>query len=197
MAVLLCFFPAPVLTLMDAFSVSTIIVLLAEIGDKTQLLALFLAIRYSKPWLISLAILLATLMNHAAAAWLGGWVGSLLSEESLRWVVAISFFAVAAWTLIPDKMDDEAGFHKYGAFIATLVLFFLAEIGDKTQIATVILAADYQPLYLVILGTTTGMLLANIPVVFFGNKLSDRLPLNWIRRAAAVLFVVLGVVALL
>lgn len=178
---------------MEALSVSTIMVLLAEIGDKTQLLALLLAARYRKPAIITLAIFLATVLNHAAAAWIGTLVAGLFSEQTLRWLIAGSFLAVSVWTLIPDKMDDdEAGFHKYGAFIATFILFFLAEIGDKTQVATVILAAQYQPLPMVILGTTLGMLLANVPVVFLGNKLTERLPLDWIRRFAAGLFAVLG-----
>ena len=183
---------------MEALSVSTIMVLLAEIGDKTQLLALLLAARYRKPWTITLAIFIATVLNHAAAAWIGSLVAGLFSEQTLRWAVAASFFAVAVWTLIPDKLDDdEAGFHKYGAFVATMILFFLAEMGDKTQVATIILAAEYQPLFMVIMGTTLGMLLANVPVVFLGNKMAEMLPLDWIRRAAALLFVILGVLALL
>ena len=182
---------------MEALFISTIMILLAEIGDKTQLLALLLAARYRKPLIITLAIFIATFLNHAAAAWIGSLVAGLFSEQTVRWLIAGSFFAVAAWTLIPDKMDDdEAGFHQYGAFIATLVLFFLAEIGDKTQVATVILAAGYEPLFMVILGTTLGMLLANVPVVFLGNKIAEKLPLHWIRRFAAGLFAILGVTSL-
>ncbi len=183
---------------MEALSISTFMVLVAEIGDKTQLLALLLACRYRKPWVISLGILIATVLNHTVSAWLGSWLAGLFTPELLRWVIAGSFIAVAGWTLVPDKMDDEeTGFHRYGAFIATLVLFFLAEIGDKTPIATVVLAAQYQPLFMVIMGSTLGMLLANVPVVFLGNNLADRLPLTWIRRAAAALFFILGFVALL
>lgn len=182
---------------MEALSVSTLVVLLAEIGDKTQLLALLLAARYRKPWIISLAIFIATLLNHSLAAWLGSLVSGLFSESTLRWMVGISFFAVAVWTLIPDKVEDEkAGFHKCGPFIATLVLFFLAEIGDKTQIATVVLAAQYQPLSMVILGSTIGMMIANVPVVFLGGAMADKLPLHWIRCSAASLFAVLGIVAI-
>ena len=182
---------------MEALSVSTLVVLLAEMGDKTQLLALLLAARYRKPWIISLAIFIATLLNHSLAAWLGSWVSGLLSENTLRWLVAICFFAVAAWTLKPDKDEGEdTGFHKYGPFVATMMLFFFAEIGDKTQIATVVLAAQYQPVSMVILGSTIGMMLANVPVVFFGGMMADRLPVIWIRRSAASLFAVLGVVAI-
>ncbi len=182
---------------MEALSVSTLVVLLAEMGDKTQLLALLLAARYRKPWVISLAIFIATFLNHSLAAWLGSWVSGLLSENTLRALVAGCFFAVAVWILIPDKVEDEnAGFHRYGPFLATLMLFFLAEIGDKTQVATVVLAAQYQPLSMVILGSVIGMMLANVPVVFFGGMMADRLPLIWIRRSAASLFAVLGVVAI-
>ena len=183
---------------MDALSVSMLTVLFAEIGDKTQLLALLLAARYRKPWTITLAIIVATVFNHAAAAWVGSWISGFFSEQTLRWLVAGSFLVVAVWTLIPDKMDDdESGIHRHGAFVASLILFFLAEMGDKTQVATVILAAQYQPLVMVILGTTLGMLLANVPVLFLGNKLADKLPLNWVRLSAAALFALLGVVTLM
>ncbi|MFK0570944.1 TMEM165/GDT1 family protein [Endozoicomonas sp.] len=183
---------------MEAFSLSTFVVFLAEIGDKTQLLSLMLAIRFRAPWLISLAILVATLLNHAIAAWFGSWVVSWISPDILQYLIAISFFAVAVWTLIPDKLDDsDEGEKGYGVFLTTLVLFFVAEIGDKTQVATVLLAAEYSATVMVVMGTTLGMLLANVPVVFFGEKLAERLPLHWIRRGAAVLFVLLGAVALL
>ncbi|CAM3774739.1 TMEM165/GDT1 family protein [Parendozoicomonas haliclonae] len=182
---------------MEALALSTLMVFIAEIGDKTQLLALLLACRYRKPWAITAGIFVATILNHAASAWLGNWLAGMFSEDVLSWLVGASFIAVAVWTLIPDKMEDEdTGFHRYGAFVATVLLFFLAEIGDKTQVATVILAAQYQPLSMVILGTTLGMMLANVPVVFLGNNLADKLPLIWIRRAAAALFLVLGIYAL-
>ena len=183
---------------METLSIATLMVLIAEIGDKTQLLALLLACRYRKPWTITLAIFIATVANHGASAWIGQWAAGLFSPDILKWVVGISFLAVAGWTLIPDEMgDDEAGFHRFGPFMATLILFFLAEIGDKTQVATVVLAASYQPLFMVILGTTLGMLLANVPVVFLGNGLAQKLPLDWIRRVAAALFAILGVLTLL
>lgn len=181
---------------METFSLSTLVVFLAEIGDKTQLLSLMLVLRFRTPWLISLAILLATLLNHAAAAWFGSWVVAWISPDILQYLIAASFFAVAAWTLMPDKLDDSDGAMKgYGVFLTTLVLFFVAEMGDKTQVATVLLAAEYSATVMVIAGTTLGMLLANIPVVFFGEKLAERLPLQSIRRGAALLFVVLGVMA--
>lgn len=174
-------------------AVSTGTVALAEIGDKTQLLALLLAARFRKPWPIVAGILVATLLNHALAGWLGTLVAQWLQPEVLRWVVAASFLAVALWTLKPDKLDDaESGIPAQGAFIATTVAFFIAEIGDKTQVATVLLAAKYSPLWEVVVGTTLGMLLANVPVVLLGSKLADRLPLKAARYTAAVLFLALA-----
>lgn len=174
-------------------AVSTGTVALAEIGDKTQLLALLLAARFRKPWPIVAGILVATLLNHALAGWLGTMVAQWLSPEVLRWVVAGSFLAVALWTLKPDKLDDaESGIPARGAFIATTIAFFIAEIGDKTQIATVLLAAKYSPLWEVVVGTTVGMLLANVPVVLLGSKLADRLPLKAARYTAAVVFLALA-----
>ncbi|MDI9237365.1 TMEM165/GDT1 family protein [Lysobacter sp. LF1] len=173
--------------------VSTGTVALAEIGDKTQLLALLLAARFRKPWPIVGGILVATLLNHALAGWLGTLVAQWLQPEVLRWVVAASFLAVALWTLKPDKLDDaESGIPAKGAFVATTVAFFIAEIGDKTQIATVLLAAKYSPLWQVVVGTTAGMLLANVPVVLLGSKLADRLPLKAARYTAAVVFLALA-----
>ncbi|MFC3814883.1 TMEM165/GDT1 family protein [Lysobacter sp. GCM10012299] len=174
-------------------AVSTGTVALAEIGDKTQLLALLLAARFRKPWPIIAGILFATVLNHALAAWFGTLVAQWLNPEVLRWVVAISFLAVAAWTLKPDKLDDEDGaLPARGAFIATTIAFFLAEIGDKTQVATVLLAAKYQPFWEVVAGTTLGMLLANVPVVLLGSRLADRLPLKTARTVAALVFLALG-----
>ncbi|MCL6416435.1 TMEM165/GDT1 family protein [Aestuariirhabdus sp. Z084] len=183
---------------MEALSLSTLIVALAEIGDKTQLLALLLAARFRKPWPIIFGILLATVANHALAAAIGAWVSSQFSPEVLRWTLGLSFFAIAAWTLVPDSMDEEdAGWYRHGAFVATLVLFFLAEIGDKTQVATVALAAQFSDTLMVIAGTTLGMLLANVPVVLLGHFAADRLPLNIIRAVAACLFVAMGLYVLL
>lgn len=179
---------------MSALLVSTLTVALAEIGDKTQLLALLLAARYRRPWAIVAGIAVATVANHALAAWLGHWVATLLSPEAIRWLVAGSFAAVALWTLRPDTLDDAGTTRSAGsAFLASLVAFFLAEIGDKTQVATVLLATRFDSLAQVILGTALGMLLANVPVVFLGHRFADRLPLRAARWTAAALFTVLAI----
>jgi putative Ca2+/H+ antiporter (TMEM165/GDT1 family) len=175
--------------------ISFISVALAEIGDKTQLLALVLAARFRKPWPIIAGILVATLANHALAADLGAWIATLLAPETLRWVVAGSFVAMGLWVLIPDKDGDAAAKYAYGPFITTLITFFLAEIGDKTQIATVVLAVESTNVPLVVLGTTLGMLAANVPVVIAGHFTADRLPLRLIRTVSALVFVALGVLA--
>ncbi len=178
---------------LSAALISTGTVALAEIGDKTQLLALLLAARYRKPWPIIAGILVATLLNHALAAWFGTLVAQWLQPEVLRWIVAGSFLAVALWTLKPDSLDDDgSALPARGAFIATTIAFFIAEIGDKTQVATVLLAAKYTPLWEVIAGTTVGMLLANVPVVALGSRFSDRLPLKAARLVAAVVFLLLA-----
>ncbi|MCB1567326.1 MAG: TMEM165/GDT1 family protein [Xanthomonadales bacterium] len=183
---------------MESFLIATGVVALAEIGDKTQLLALLLAARYRSFWPLAWGILVATVLNHAAAAWLGSLVAGWLSPQALRWIVGIAFIAVALWTLKPDTMDDDAApSSRFGAFITTTIAFFLAEIGDKTQVATVVLAAQYTPLLAVILGTTVGMLLANLPVVALGAKFADRLPLRLARWTAAVVFALLGLWVLL
>lgn len=179
---------------MDAFLLSTLGVALAEIGDKTQLLALLLAARFRKPWPIIAGILVATLLNHALAGWLGAMSSQWLSPEPLRWIVAGSFLAIALWTLKPDKLDaDTETLPARGAFLATAIAFFLAEIGDKTQVATILLAAKYSPLWQVVLGTTVGMLIANMPVVLLGSRFADRLPLKAARRGAALLFLILAI----
>jgi putative Ca2+/H+ antiporter (TMEM165/GDT1 family) len=179
--------------------VSTGTVALAEIGDKTQLLALLLAARFRKPWPIIAGILVATLLNHALAGWAGALAASWLAPEALRWIVAASFIANAQWTLNPHRFDhaDEGLLPARGAFIATTVAFFIAEIGDKTQVATVLLAAKYSPLWQVVAGTTVGMLLANVPVVALGSRFAQRLPLRAARMAAALAFLALGSWALL
>lgn len=178
---------------MDALFVSTLAVAVAEIGDKTQLLALVLAARYRKPWPIVAGILVATLLNHGLAGWLGALVTGWVSPQALRWGVVVSFLAVAAWALVPDKLEeDEAKMPKYGAFLATLVAFFLVEIGDKTQVATIVLAAQYSPLWQVVAGTTLGMAVANVPVVLLGARFAAKLPLKAARYAAAALFAGLG-----
>lgn len=186
--------------LLHPFLVSTGVVATAEFGDKTQLLALVLASRFRKPLPIIVGILFATIANHAAAAWLGEWLGSLLTPEILRWVLGISFLAAAIWILIPDKLDDEDSatpLASYGALIATFVAFFLAEMGDKTQIATIALAARFEMLAPVVAGTTLGMLIANVPAVLLGNSVAHRIPITPIRIVAACLFVFLGVRELL
>ncbi|PRH83051.1 TMEM165/GDT1 family protein [Arenimonas caeni] len=178
---------------MDALFVSTLAVAIAEIGDKTQLLALVLAARYRKPWPIIAGILVATLLNHALAGWLGSLVSGWVNPEVLRWGVVVSFLAVAAWALVPDKLDeDEAKAPRFGPFLATLVAFFIVEIGDKTQVATVVLAAQYEPLWQVVAGTTLGMAVANVPVVLLGAAFAAKLPLKAARYAAAALFAGLG-----
>lgn len=183
---------------MEAFLVSTAFVAIAEIGDKTQLLALMLAARYRKPLPIILGILCATLANHALAAWIGSEVAAWVGPATMRWVLGATFVVMAGWCLIPDKADEgPQAARKAGAFLATLVAFFLVEIGDKTQIATVALAARFQSLIIVTLGTTLGMLIANAPVVLFGDAIAKRLPLRMVRITAALMFAALGVAAIL
>jgi Ca2+/H+ antiporter, TMEM165/GDT1 family len=185
---------------LEAFLVSTGIVALAEIGDKTQLLALCLAARFRRPWPIVWGILAATLANHGLAAGLGQWVTTLVGPEVMRWILAASFIAMALWMLVPDELDaDEtptAG-HALGVFGATLVAFFLAEMADKTQVATVALAARFDSYVQVVAGTTLGMLLANVPVVFFGDRITAWVPTRVVHGIAAGTFVLLGVLALI
>lgn len=183
--------------MIEAFFVSTGVVALAEIGDKTQLLALVLAARYRKPVPIILGIWVATIANHAVAGVLGAWIASALGEELLRWILGISFIAMAAWMLIPDKLDDdEEKPARYGVFVTTLVAFFLVEMGDKTQIATVALAAHYPSLIAVVVGTTLGMMIANVPAVYLGEVAAQKLPMRVVHSVVALVFVVLGVVIL-
>jgi putative Ca2+/H+ antiporter (TMEM165/GDT1 family) len=178
---------------MDALFTSSLVVALAEIGDKTQLLAILLATRFRKPVPIIFGILAATLANHACAAFLGASVASLFEADWFRIVIALSFIAMAMWTLIPDKIDDlEDKPARFGAFVTTTIAFFLVEMGDKTQVATVALAARFQDVALVTLGTTLGMMLANVPAVFLGEELVRRVPLKAVRIVAASLFAILG-----
>ena len=185
---------------MYEFLLSTAIVALAEMGDKTQLLALLLAARFRKPVPILLAILLATIINHGVSAVLGQWITTVLSPDALIWILSIGFIAMAGWMLIPDQLDDESGsikkWQKLVVFGATFVLFFLAEIGDKTQIATVALAARFDSIVWVMLGTTFGMMLANAPAVFIGDKLATKLPIALIHKIGAAIFLVIGVATL-
>jgi putative Ca2+/H+ antiporter (TMEM165/GDT1 family) len=186
---------------MEAFLVSTGIVALGEMGDKTQLLALLLAARWRRPWPIVAGIALATLANHAAAGALGGWVAAQLGPTLLRWVVGAGFIAMAAWMLVPDRLDDEqagAGSRwRLGVFGSTVLAFFLAEMGDKTQIATVALAARFADLWAVVAGSTLGLLLANVPVVFFGERVARVLPMKLVHGASALVFAALGLAAVL
>lgn len=183
---------------MEAFLVSTGIVALAEIGDKTQLLAFVLAAKFRRPLPIIAAIFIATIANHAFAAAIGTWITGLLGPDTLRWVLGASFLAMAVWTLVPDKLDDEdtrlAG---YGVFMTTLIAFFVAEMGDKTQVATVALAARYDALVAVVCGTTLGMMIANVPAVYLGDKIANRVSLKLVHGIAAAIFALLGVATLL
>ena len=183
---------------MEAFLISTGIVALAEIGDKTQLLAFILAAKFREPVPIVLGILVATLANHGFAGAVGAWVTTLLSPEALRWILGVSFIAMAVWTLIPDKFDeDEAKLARFGVFGTTLIAFFFAEMGDKTQVATVALAAQFQSLFWVVAGTTVGMMIANVPAVIMGDRIAHKMPVVLVHRVAATIFAVLGVLTLL
>ena len=185
---------------MEAFLVSTGIVGLAEMGDKTQLLALVLAAKFRKPWPIVLGILVATIANHALAGALGAWVTTFIGPQTLRWILGISFLAMAAWMLIPDKLDEDDSASKplrFGVFGTTVFVFFLAEMGDKTQIATVMLAARYDAYVWVVAGTTLGMMLANAPVVWLGERITRKVPLRAVHLVSAAIFLVLGLLAIL
>ena len=184
---------------MDSFLVSTGVVALAEIGDKTQLLAFLLAARFKKPLPIVLGILVATLANHGLAGALGAWITQLLSPQVLRWVLGLGFLAMAAWTMVPDGIEEEETSiaSRFGVFGATLVTFFLAEMGDKTQVATVALAAHYAAPLWVFAGTTLGLLIADVPAVFLGDRIAGRIPMKLVHGIAAAVFVALGVAALL
>ncbi len=179
---------------MEALFNSTLAVAIAEIGDKTQLLSLLLAARFKQRHLIILGILAATIINHGVSAWLGAWLTALIPDAMGKWLIGGSFILIALWVLIPDSDEDvPKSAEKYGAFVATLVLFFVAEIGDKTQIATVILAAQYNSILWVTLGTTLGMLIANVPVVYAGAWLLERISLKYARWAACALFALMGI----
>ena len=183
---------------MEALFVSTGIVALAEIGDKTQLLAFFLAARFRRPWPIVAGILAATLANHAVAGAVGVWLSAQIAPAVLRWALGLGFLAMAAWMLVPDKLDaPQAGGVRRGAFVTTLIAFFFAEMGDKTQIATVAMAARFDALAAVVAGTTLGMMLANVPAVLLGDRLAQRLPVRAVHAAAAALFALLGLLTLL
>ena len=182
---------------MNAFLVSTGVVALAEVGDKTQLLALVLAATFRRPLPIIAGIFFATVANHAFAGAVGQWLTHLVSPDVLRWILGLSFIAMGVWTLIPDKLDDGAQRNRrFGAFGTTLIAFFLVEMGDKTQIATVALAARYDALVAVVAGTTLGMMIANVPAVMLGNFTAEKMPIRVIHIAAAILFALLGIAVL-
>ena len=184
----------------QAFLVSTGVVALAEIGDKTQLLAFLLAARFRKPLPICLGIFIATVVNHACAGALGAWITAQASPHTMRWVLGVGFLAMAIWTLIPDKIDEEiegGGRLKMGVLSTTILTFFMAEMGDKTQIATVALAAQYQSFIAVVVGTTLGMMIANVPAVFLGDRMSGKMPVRLVHSIAALIFATLGVATLL
>jgi putative Ca2+/H+ antiporter (TMEM165/GDT1 family) len=186
---------------MEAFLISTGIVALAEIGDKTQLLAFILAAKFRKPWPIVAGILVATVANHAFAGALGAWIMATVGPQIMRWVLGLGFIAMAVWTLIPDTFEEgdaeAANRAKYGVFGTTLVAFFLAEMGDKTQIATVALAAQFSAFYAVVAGTTLGMMIANVPAVLLGSRIANRIPLRLVHGIVALIFAVLGIATLL
>jgi putative Ca2+/H+ antiporter (TMEM165/GDT1 family) len=183
--------------LVEAFLVSTGVVALGEIGDKTQLLALLLAARFKRPLPIIAGILAATLVNHAIAGLVGAWITSVIGPATLRWVLGLSFVAMAVWLLIPDKIDAAKLMPgRYGVFATTLLTFFLAEMGDKTQLATVALAAHFQNLYAVIAGTTLGMMLADVPAVLFGDRVAQKVPARVVHGVAAAVFAIMGVIVL-
>jgi Ca2+/H+ antiporter, TMEM165/GDT1 family len=182
---------------LDAILNSFLLVVASEMGDKTQLLALVLATRFKKPWTIMAGILVATLLNHGLASWAGGWLSQQVSVEILKWILGGTFIAFAAWILIPDKDEDLKEGAKWGAFITTTVAFFFAEMGDKTQLATVALGAKFANTLLVTIGTTLGMLVADGLAVFLGERLTHKIPMKWIRYFAALLFLIFGVLILM
>jgi putative Ca2+/H+ antiporter (TMEM165/GDT1 family) len=184
---------------MESLLVSTGVVALAEIGDKTQLLAFILAARFKKPVPIILGILAATIVNHGLAGALGAWITATVSPNILRWVLGLSFVGMAIWTMIPDKIEEEETqvAKRFGVFGATLITFFLAEMGDKTQIATIAMAAHYASPLMVVTGTTLGMLIADVPAVFVGDKLASKIPMKLVHSVAAAIFALLGVATLL
>ena len=182
---------------MEAFLISTGIVALAEIGDKTQLLAFILAAKFRKPALISAGILIATIVNHGFAGAMGAWLTSLMAPETLRWILGASFIGMALWTLVPDKFEEtDAKLARFGVFGTTLIAFFIAEMGDKTQIATVALSAQFKSFYAVVAGTTLGMMIANVPAVLLGNRIAHRIPVRLVHGVAAAIFAILGVATL-
>jgi Ca2+/H+ antiporter, TMEM165/GDT1 family len=182
--------------MLETFLTSTILVAIAEIGDKTQLLSFVLAARLRKPWPIIAGILAATLANHAAAAWVGSLLAGVISASTLSWIVGLSFIGFGLWALHPDSLEGAPRLHKAGAFVTAFVAFFLAEMGDKTQFATIALAARFDQLGLVIFGTTLGMMIVNVPSVWIGEKLAQHIPMKAVRMLAAALFIIVGILTI-
>ncbi|MEI6382645.1 MAG: TMEM165/GDT1 family protein [Betaproteobacteria bacterium] len=184
---------------MESLLISTGVVALAEIGDKTQLLAFILAARFKKPIPIIAGIFIATLVNHGLAGALGAWITQSVNPSTLRWVLGASFIAMAIWTLIPDKIEEDKTqvAQRWGVFVATLITFFLAEMGDKTQIATIAMAAHFADPFTVVMGTTLGMLIADVPAVFMGDKLANKIPMKLVHSIAAAIFTLMGVATLM
>ena len=182
--------------MIEALAVSTALVALAEMGDKTQLLSFVLAAKLKRPWPIVAGIFVATLANHFLAAWVGAWLATLVAPATLKWIIALSFFAFGVWALKPDTLDGDREYSGRSAFLTTLVAFFIVEMGDKTQLATVALAARFDSLVAVVMGTTIGMLIANAPAVWLGETLAHKVNMTWMRRIAAALFVLLGLLTL-
>jgi len=184
---------------MESLLISTGVVALAEIGDKTQLLAFILAARFKKPIPIIAGIFIATLVNHGLAGALGAWITQSVNPSTLRWVLSASFIAMAIWTLIPDKIEEDKTqvAQRWGVFVATLITFFLAEMGDKTQIATIAMAAHFADPFTVVMGTTLGMLIADVPAIFMGDKLANKIPMKLVHSIAAAIFTLMGVVTLM
>jgi len=184
--------------MIEALLISTGVVALGEMGDKTQLLAMLLAVKFRKPVPIILGIFVATLFNHASAGLVGGWIAQVLGPAVLRWVIGVSFIAMAGWMLVPDKIDDDEATapQRFGVFGTTVIAFFLAEMGDKTQIATVALAARFQALWAVVAGTTLGMLIADVPAVFVGDRLAKKIPMTLVHAIAAAIFALMGLLTL-
>lgn len=182
---------------MDAFLSSTLLVALGEIGDKTQLLSLALVVRYRKPWPILAGVIVATLVNHGISVWFGDWLAGAIPTHWLQWILGLSFIALGLWMLIPDKDEEVGDKYRFGPFLTSLVLFFIAEIGDKTQVATVALAVRFQEFWPVLLGTTTGMIAANLPVIWVAHRLASERFEVWAHRISAALFIAFGVWALI
>lgn len=182
---------------MEAFLISTGLVAFAEIGDKTQLLAFLLAAKFRKPLPIIFGILVATVVNHGVAGALGAWIAAMLDQSTMRWILGVAFIAMAVWVMIPDKLDADARPLRFGVFGTTLVAFFFAEIGDKTQIATIALAAQYEAWLTVVIGTTLGMMIANVPAVLLGHRLADAMPVKLVHGIAALIFLALGIATLM